>query len=107
MEFKETMFMGEGEKPNNPEPIDPESSPLDSQILDITTQITETENFIHSLVEMQDKDANDRRRKDILEAKIKLAELQTAKAYLLDEKFKGIPAANDSVIDDNQNQLQA
>ncbi len=84
MEFKQTMVAGEEEfKPRQQE----ELTLLDEQILEINNEITKAQDFIQSLEGMQKTDPNDRRAKDLLRARIDLAELQTQKDHLLDEKF--------------------
>jgi hypothetical protein len=96
--FKETMATGEGEFQ---EKASEDMGPLDMQILDVNDKITKAEDFIKALEEMQSKSPTDQRQKDIINAKIDLAESQTEKQHLLDEKFKKWPtqSANDSVID--------
>jgi hypothetical protein len=98
MEFKETMFTGDAEA----RPQSQEENPIDLEILELNTHITKTQDFIKSLEEMQKISPTDQRQKDIVTAKIDLAEQQTKKQELLDEKFKKIPrgdsAANDSQI---------
>jgi hypothetical protein len=98
--FKETMYMGQGEPQGENSP----GNPLDQKILDVNTKITKAQDFIASLEKLQEAEPTDRRKKDILGAKIDLAEFQTEKQHLLDEKFSNIPhdlgkAANDSIID--------
>lgn len=99
MEFKETMIAGEEEfKPTQQEKL----TPLDEQILEINNKITKAQDFIQSLESMQRAEPNERRAKDLLHARIDLAELQTQKDHLLDEKFGrygNLPAANDSDIE--------
>ena len=98
IEFKETMFMGDNEN----QPQKPESETVNPEILEVNNKITQTQDFIASLEGMQGRSPTDARKKDIINAKIDLAELQTKKQELLDEKYMKIPssehAANDSQI---------
>lgn len=84
------------------QPQKPESDAVNPEILEVNNKITQTQDFIASLEEMQKTSPTDQRKKDIINAKIDLAELQTKKQELLDEKYMKIPrsdhAANDSQI---------
>jgi hypothetical protein len=102
--FRETMMGGEAVPPKQ------ETHALDPKILEINDKITKAEDFIKDLEEFQIKSPTEQRQKDIITAKIDLAEYQTEKQHLLDEKFMGTPsneeliaraeqAANDSQID--------
>lgn len=102
--FRETMIEGEAVPPKQ------EAHALDPKILEVNDKITKVQNFIRDLEVMQLKTPTEQRQKDIINAKIDLAEFQTEKQHLLDEKYMGTPsneellakaeqAANDSHID--------
>lgn len=70
------------------------STSLDAHIIDINNDITKAEKFISDMESIRagttptDEARAIRRRRDILEAKINIAELQTKKALLLQDKFE-------------------
>lgn len=103
MTFENTMFASDNER-YHPQPQ--ELSPLDTQILDVNDKITKAQDFIKSLEEMQEKSPSVQRQKDIVSAKIDLAEFQTEKQHLLDQKFKNTPSNEDLIRAANDSQIE-
>ena len=71
-------------------PRQQEELTLDEQILEINNEITKAQDFIQSLEGMQKLTLTTVEQKDLLRARIDLAELQTQKDHLLDEKIRSL-----------------